>query len=99
MEQLSIDFDAPQVPHGVMNRNDVYFAGRSEHKGVRGQVLAWLRTNGPATREQIAVGMHRPLSSICGRVNELMAHGDVIETSERRITSAGKTAVVVRAAS
>ena len=99
MEQLNLDFDAPVIPHGVMNRNDVYFATRPKHGSQAAKVLGWLREFGPATREEISIGMGLPVSSICGRINKLIETCDVVETELRRPTRNGKTAVVVRAAS
>lgn len=42
---------------------------------TRGLVLAALRGYGPMTRHELSAVTGLPLSSICGRVNELMAEG------------------------
>ena len=41
-------------------------------------VLDTLRSLGPMTRNQLAEVCHLPLSSICGRVAELMKQGSVV---------------------
>ncbi|MEL6898577.1 MAG: hypothetical protein AAFP90_20970 [Planctomycetota bacterium] len=54
-------------------------------------------TNG-ATRHEIATTIQRPLSSVCGRIRELIDAGDIVETDQRRRTGNGGSSVVLIAA-
>lgn len=44
----------------------------------RQTVLEMLRACGPMTRHELADACHLPLSSVCGRVSELLHEGSVV---------------------
>lgn len=79
------------------NKRDVFRATRPRHTRDRAAIAQYLQKLGRAgaTRHEIALALHLPLTTVCGRVNELKKLESVIEPGERRPTPAGKTAVVV----
>lgn len=83
---------------GKRNRNDVYVETLPRHASDRERVLAYLRTIGwrGATRDEVAHVLGMQLSTVCGRMRELIDQEQVIETDERRATRTGASAVVVR---
>lgn len=59
------------------------------------RILDYIRENGPSTEEEISLGAGMRLSSVCGRVNELVHQkGLLADTGEVRRTSSGRFAVV-----
>lgn len=91
--QLSLfETDTP----GVINRNEHFAAVQPKCPSQRQRVLEYIesRKRG-ATRDEIANALGLPLASVCGRVNELVKSGAVVETDKRRTTSTGGTAVVL----
>lgn len=84
---------------GMVNKARVHRDTKPTHSGVRLRVLKHIQRMASvgATREEIADALGMPLSSVCGRVNELMdpRWPDVVETDQRRLTRYGKPAVVV----
>lgn len=83
---------------GVANRNANYHESKPKHGGQRAVVLKYLQKlpGVGATREAIADALAMKLSSVCGRVHELLAEGLIEETDERRETNSRRRAVVVR---
>ena len=81
-------------------RDSTYQEILGEVTGVHREVIEKLRSLGSvgATRHELAQMLNRPISSMCGRVNELEHAGIVIETGETRPTQYGKEATVVRLA-
>jgi hypothetical protein len=84
---------------GVINRNEVFRDTYPRHTGRRAEILRYIAKMADvgATRDEISEALGLPLSSVCGRVNELMNCNPpaVRETNERRMTRYGKPAVVV----
>lgn len=70
-----------QAPKAVKPKKE---ARHAEH---RAQILAWLRSHGPATRAEIAAGMDLPLEATRVPTNYLMAHGLI---KARHYTLAGR---------
>ena len=85
---------------GELVRDATYQEILGEVSGVHRQVIQKLRELGSlgATRHELAQMLNRPISSMCGRVNELETAGIVIETGVTRPTQYGKEATVVRLA-
>lgn len=81
-------------------RDSTYQEILGEVSGVHREVVEKLRDLGShgATRHELAMMLKRPISSMCGRVNELEKAGIVVETGETRETQYGKLASVVRLA-
>lgn len=90
-----------QPSAGEQNRNEVYRETLPTHSGKRAEVLRYVSKMADigATRDEIAAALGIPLSSVCGRVNELLncQPPAVYETNDRRVTRSGKSAVVLRA--
>lgn len=86
---------------GVANRNANYHESKPKHGSQRAAVLKYLAKlpGVGATREAIAEALGMKLSSVCGRVHELIESGEVEETDERRETNSRRRAVVVRVVS
>ena len=88
-----------QQSAGKINKAQVHRATKPSHSGVRLRVLKHIQRMASvgATRDEIAEALGIPLSSVCGRVNELLdpRWPDVVETDQRRNTRYGKPAVVV----
>jgi len=85
---------------GKRNRNETYKTTAPLHTGDRLRVMNRLRSLGDAgaTRDELSIGLLMPLTTVCGRVRELLDLEAVIETDQRRITRTGSTAVVLQAA-
>ena len=81
-------------------RNSTYQEILGEVSGVHREVVEKLRELGGtgATRHELAQLLRRPISSMCGRINELETAGIVVETGMTRATQYGKLASVVRLA-
>lgn len=99
--QLSL-FDAPRVTRqeSLQRSAEAKAAVRPavvDRSSQAAQVLACIREAGPSglTRHEIAERMRLPLSSVCGRVNELLreARPAVFIAAERRL---GRSVVVCR---
>ena len=88
----------PEAGAGVANRNKNYHESKPKHGGQAAAVLKYLQKlpGVGATREAIADGLGMKLSSVCGRVCELLAEGLIEETDERRETNSRRSATVVR---
>ena len=87
---------ADEPDPGRQNKVETYYATRPRHKGDRLAIVDILRRIPDGlTRHQIAAVLGMPLTTVCGRVNELKRLGEVRETGERRPTEAGKSATVV----
>jgi hypothetical protein len=89
---------AVEAGAGVANRNKNYHESKPKHGGQRALVLKYLQKlpGVGATREAISEALAMKLSSVCGRVCELLAEGLIEETTERRETSSRRSATVVR---
>lgn len=63
----------------------------------RADVLAYIRRRGTAgaTRDEIAASLEMAVQSVTPRVVELIAAGDIRETSETRKTRRGRSAAVL----
>lgn len=87
----------PAVDHGQQNKREVLEQTRPKHHGDRQRIVVLLQELGDlgATRHEIADRLRLPLTTVCGRVNELKKMGEVTEPGTRRLTPHGKTAVVV----
>jgi predicted transcriptional regulator len=72
-----------------------------EVSGVHLEIVKKLRELGKvgATRHELAHMLRRPLSSMCGRINELEKAGIVCESGDTRQTEYGKPATVVTVSS
>jgi len=83
---------------GLRNRNAVRDTTKPRHGGDRDRVLERLRQLGlmGATRDELSISMVMPLTTVCGRVRELLDVYMIIETDMRRETRHGKTAVVLQ---
>lgn len=83
---------------GLRNRNAVHDATKPRHGGDRDRVLERLRHLGlmGATRDELSISMVMPLTTVCGRVRELLDVYMIIETDIRRETRTGSTAVVLQ---
>jgi hypothetical protein len=90
----------PLQDAGKLNRNDTYVATAPRHTGDRLRVMNHLESIGAygATRDELSITLSMPLTTVCGRVRELLDLGAVIETDQRRVTRTGSTAVVLQAA-
>lgn len=86
-----------EVDHAEQNKRDVFHATKHRHSRDRTAIAELLQRLGivGATRHELATALHMPLTTVCGRVNELKKMQSVVEPGERRPTPAGKTAVVV----
>lgn len=87
-------------PHaGAANKARVYRDTKPTHSGARLRVLKHVQrmSSVGATREEIADALGMPLSSVCGRVNELLdpRWPDLVETTQTRPTRFGRPAVVL----
>jgi hypothetical protein len=72
-------------------------SGRLGWQQVR--ILRWIRENGGAhTRAELSERLGIRLSSICGRVHELVAVGELVEGPRRRCSVTGRAAHPVRLA-
>lgn len=82
---------------GELVRDQTYQEILGEVSGVHREVIQKLRDLGSlgATRHELAYLLNRPISSMCGRINELEAAGIVVETGGTRTTQYGKEATVV----
>lgn len=94
--------------HGVINRNETYRAQATKVGGDRGRILDLLRSEEHfvkgLTRDEISRLLPMPLSTVCGRCNELLGRDKglpplIYETVLRRPTERGSTAVVLCAIS
>jgi hypothetical protein len=89
----------PSPAAGFANRNRIYRETKPTHSGKRREVLNFVVKQGSkgATRDEIAAALLLPISTVCGRVNELLNCDPpaVVETTARRMTRAGKMAVVL----
>ena len=85
---------------GKRNRNDVYQETMPRHGKDGERVLQKLRSLGyhGATRDELSISLLMPLTTVCGRVNELLKQQLILETDQRRQTRTGSTAVVLRSA-
>jgi len=85
------------VDHGRENKRQTRDATEPRHRGDRARVINLLAAIGArgATRHELAAQLQLPLTTVCGRVNELKKMGEVTESGERRPTEHGKTATVV----
>ena len=96
--QLLLDFEAKPLPDPGASRETSREAEATTDK-TRGQrlVLEWLAKQGTtgATRDELCVALSLPRGTICPRCNELLKAGIIYETTERRRTRSGKTAVVL----
>lgn len=65
---------------------------------LRDQVLAFIRDAGEAgaTNEEISTALEMKIQTVCPRVYELRANGQVKDSGERRMTTAGVRAKVWR---
>lgn len=90
----------PSTDAGKRNRNDTYIATAPRHTGDRLRVMNHLQSIGAsgATRDELSIALSMPLTTVCGRVRELLDLKAVVEMDERRLTRTGSTAVVLRAA-
>lgn len=84
---------------GRVNAAQVNRDTKPTHSGQRLRVLKHIERMDSvgATRDEIADALNLPISTVCGRVNELLdpRWPDVFETDQRRPTRYGKPAVVV----
>ena len=82
------------------NRNAHYLAIQPTLTSSQLQVLIALDAAEPRglTRYELADRTNRPVSSVCGRINELEKLGLVTEADESRPTPYGGNAVVMRIA-
>jgi len=82
------------------NRNDHYDAILATAPQSRARVFLALADAEPRglTRFELAQVTKLPVSSICGRVNELEKTNLIVETDEKRDTPNGGTSVVLRIA-
>lgn len=82
---------------GEQTRNESYASELPVRSRKRKEAFEFVQARGAhgATREEIEAGTDLCLSSVCGRVNELIKDGLLIETGERRIGSSGKSHAVV----
>jgi hypothetical protein len=86
----------PPVDHGKANRNEVHDAGEPRHAGDRARILAHLAAVGShgATRDEIAVALLLPITTVSARCTWLKRNGYLCELPERRPTRTGSSAVV-----
>jgi hypothetical protein len=49
------------------------------------------------SRAELARAMHLPLSSVCGRVNEMIHQGNIITVNKRNCFVTGKTVNTIKA--
>lgn len=85
------------VDEGRANRNEVYETTQPRHSGDQQRIIEYLTRCGDhgATRDEIAIALAMPLTTVSGRVTELKRLGDVQDTAERRPTRTGSTACVL----
>lgn len=97
MSQALLNFDAPPAQsHSATSRAAADSIAPAAGT-LRYKLLAWLREHGPATDEQMQLGVPMTASTQRPRRCELVAAGYVIATDETRATSSGRQAVVWRA--
>jgi hypothetical protein len=86
----------PVVDYGRQNKRETFEATMPRHRGDRLRIVEALRGQ-PAglTRHELAGRLGLPLTTVCGRVNELKQMGEARESGERRPTVHGRTATVV----
>jgi len=102
MAQMRLDFDAaprPVLPPAQRVRTSIAAAEAiADMAGtLRGRVLEWItwQENG-ATREEIADALNLKLQTVCGRCNELLKMGLIFDSGRTRLTSSGRSAVVLQ---
>jgi len=97
--ELAVQAVAVQAGAGRANRNEVHRVTKPTHSGQRLLILKHIErmATAGATRDEIADALNLPVSTVCGRVSELLdpRWPDVAETNQRRLTRYGKSAVVV----
>lgn len=71
-------------------------SGRISHQ--QSMVLENLAVHGGATRSELAASTGLPINCICGRVNELLKSGHVVDDEIVRDSDTGKRVHVVRLA-
>lgn len=64
---------------------------------LRAKCFALLRSEGPATADEVAAKMQSSILSIRPRIAELNGMGLIVDTGTRRANASGNTAVVWRA--
>jgi hypothetical protein len=88
-----------QLGAGMVNKAIVHRNTKPLHSGQRLRILKHIEKMADcgATRDEIADSLGLPVSTVCGRVNELLdpRWPDVVETDQRRNTRYGKPAVVL----
>lgn len=84
---------------GKRNRDEHYVEHQPKAATQRQLVFAHIAAAGAmgATRHEIAKTIRRPLSSVCGRVRELLDKGEIVETKTKRQTDNGGSSVVLLA--
>lgn len=89
-----------EQPHaGLINKAQVHRDTKPNHSGQRLRVLKHVERMATvgATRDEIAEALAMPVSSVCGRVDELLDERwpDLVETDQKRPTKFGRPAVVL----
>lgn len=64
---------------------------------IRERVYRWLRANGPHTADETATGLGLSVLTARPRLSELLAHGRLVDTGDRRLNVSGKRATVWKA--
>jgi hypothetical protein len=62
--------------------------------GMRGEVWAWLYRHGPATRNEVANGVHKVPNDTSTRLKELVDMGNVREVGEDRCRVTGNNVIL-----
>lgn len=97
--QVAVVHPKQQTNAGMINKAQVHRDTKPLHTGQRLRILKHIEKMADcgATRDEIAEALGLPVSTVCGRVNELLdpRWPDVVETDQRRNTRYGKPAVVL----
>lgn len=81
---------------GRRHRREVHADSKSGFPSQESRVCDYVSSMPQgATRDEIAEALSLPVASVCGRVASLLKQGRIAETSLRRPTRNGKTAVVL----
>lgn len=89
----------PLPPHQAGSATSREAAERAAPRqpGRRARVLAHIVSQGSmgATRDELSVALDAPVQCLCSAVRQLLDSGDIVETTQTRLTRLGSPAAVL----